>query len=50
MTTNGLFLASQAADLKKAGLSRVNISLDSLNAHKFREMTGGDLPSGAGWH
>jgi GTP 3',8-cyclase len=43
MTTNGLFLASQAADLKKAGLSRVNISLDSLNAEKFRAMTGGDL-------
>lgn len=43
MTTNGLFLASQAADLKKAGLSRVNISLDSLDADKFRAMTGGDL-------
>lgn len=45
MTTNAQFLASQAADLKKAGLSRVNISLDSLNADKFREMTGGDLQS-----
>ena len=43
MTTNGLFLANQAADLKKAGLSRVNISLDSLDADKFRAMTGGDL-------
>lgn len=45
MTTNGLFLASQAAGLKKAGLSRVNISLDSLDADKFRAMTGGDLPT-----
>jgi cyclic pyranopterin phosphate synthase len=43
MTTNAQFLASQAADLKKAGLSRINISLDSLNTDKFREMTGGNL-------
>lgn len=45
LTTNGLFLASQADGLKKAGLSRVNISLDSLDADKFRAMTGGDLPT-----
>jgi cyclic pyranopterin phosphate synthase len=43
MTTNGLFLASQAKGLKKVGLSRVNISLDSLDADKFLAMTGGDL-------
>ena len=33
-----------AADLKKAGISRVNISLDSLNPEKFRWITrGGDV-------
>jgi cyclic pyranopterin phosphate synthase len=45
MTTNAQYLASQAAALKQAGLSRINISLDSLDAGKFREMTGGDLGS-----
>lgn len=43
MTTNAQYLASQAAALKQAGLIRINISLDSLDADKFREMTGGDL-------
>ncbi len=35
MTTNGLLLARYAADLKKAGLQRVNISLDTLKPGKF---------------
>jgi GTP 3',8-cyclase len=35
MTTNGIFLAKYAADLKKAGLNRVNISLDTLKADRF---------------
>ncbi|MDN5332703.1 MAG: 3,8-cyclase [Tepidanaerobacteraceae bacterium] len=39
MTTNGSLLSGLAADLKKAGLDRVNISLDSLNPEKFRRMT-----------
>jgi cyclic pyranopterin phosphate synthase len=44
MTTNALRLAQQADDLKAAGLRRVNISIDSLDADKFRMMTrGGDL-------
>jgi cyclic pyranopterin phosphate synthase len=44
MTTNGLRLAEMAAPLRAAGLTRVNISIDSLNAEKFRQMTrGGDL-------
>ncbi len=44
MTTNALRLAQQADALKAAGLKRVNISIDSLNADKFRMMTrGGDL-------
>jgi cyclic pyranopterin phosphate synthase len=29
LTTNGLLLADQAAGLAKAGLSRINVSLDS---------------------
>ncbi|MEW6423824.1 MAG: GTP 3',8-cyclase MoaA [Bacillota bacterium] len=44
MTTNGLLLAGWAKDLKKAGLRRVNVSLDSLNPEKFARITrGGDL-------
>nr|WP_300090672.1 GTP 3',8-cyclase MoaA [Sedimentibacter sp.] len=39
LTTNGMLLADMAEDLKKAGLKRVNISLDTLNAEKFREIT-----------
>lgn len=39
MTTNGYFLAEQAADLVRAGLHRINVSLDSLDPVKFTEMT-----------
>lgn len=44
ITTNGIRLKEMALDLKMAGINRVNISLDSMNPVKFREMTrGGDL-------
>lgn len=44
LTTNGILLAPMAAQLKEAGLHRVNISLDSLDPDKYREITrGGDL-------
>jgi GTP 3',8-cyclase len=48
LTTNGTFLAKYAADLKKAGLNRVNVSLDTLDPEKFRRICrsvekGGDL-------
>lgn len=44
LTTNGLLLAEKAATLKKAGLKRVNISLDTLRPQTYREITrGGDL-------
>jgi len=44
MTTNGALLAEMAAGLKAAGLHRVNVSLDSLNAETFRRITrGGEL-------
>lgn len=36
MTTNGIGLAARAAGLAAAGLSRINISLDSLDAETFR--------------
>lgn len=41
MTTNGVLLARDAAALKAAGLKRVNISLDSLNPEKYKDITGG---------
>lgn len=43
MTTNAHRLASQARKLKAAGLSRVNVSLDSLDAARFREITRGAI-------
>lgn len=39
MTTNAVGLAPLAKDLKKAGLNRVNISLDTLNEKKFHYIT-----------
>ncbi len=39
LTTNGMLLYDMAEDLKKAGLKRVNISLDTLNAEKFKKIT-----------
>lgn len=38
LTTNGVLLKELAKDLKKAGLRRVNISLDSLRRERFREI------------
>lgn len=40
MTTNGTLLADRAYELKEAGLSRVNISLDSLRPERYQEITG----------
>ncbi len=39
LTTNGSQLARLAKPLKEAGLSRINISLDSLQEDRFRDMT-----------
>jgi cyclic pyranopterin phosphate synthase len=39
MTTNGLLLAHYAAELKQAGLQRVNVSLDTLKPERFRCIT-----------
>lgn len=38
LTTNGLLLAEQAQRLKQAGLDRINVSLDTLQPERFREM------------
>ena len=44
MTTNGLRLREMALALRQAGLRRVNVSLDTLDAETFRTLTrGGDL-------
>ena len=43
LTTNGVLLASMARDLRAAGLTRVNISLDSMRRETFKEITGSDL-------
>ena len=39
MTTNGILLARYAQELKDAGLSRVNISLDTLKPERFSMIT-----------
>ena len=44
LTTNGSQLESQAADLKAAGVKRINISIDSLKPDNFKKITRtGDL-------
>lgn len=42
LTTNGHSFPRRAADLKRAGLDRVTISLDSLKRENFKEITGVD--------
>ncbi len=39
MTTNAMLLEKLAEPLAKAGLTRVNISMDTLNAEQFAQMT-----------
>jgi len=39
LTTNGILLADQAADLYAAGLRRINVSLDALTPEKFKQFT-----------
>ena len=42
LTTNGVLLEKYAKDLKKAGLNRVNVSLDTLNHTTYRFVTNSD--------
>ncbi|MFO0821886.1 MAG: GTP 3',8-cyclase MoaA [Gemmataceae bacterium] len=39
LTTNGLLLAEQAEELHAAGLRRLNVSLDTLDPGRFRELS-----------
>lgn len=39
LTTNGILLDEQAADLKRAGLERLNISLDTLSEETFQKIS-----------
>ena len=39
LTTNGILLADQAEGLFKAGLRRINVSLDALTPEKFKKFT-----------
>ena len=42
LTTNGVLLAEYAEALHKAGISKLNISLDTLRPERFRQITGVD--------
>ncbi len=41
LTTNGVYLKERLPELEKAGLQKVNISLDSLKPETYRQITGG---------
>jgi len=43
LSTNATLLDGQAAALKQAGISRINVSLDSLKPDRFKKITGGEL-------
>lgn len=44
LTTNGILLTEYAAALRGAGMRRINISLDTLDADKYRRITrGGEI-------
>ena len=39
LTTNGTYLSDMAKPLREAGIDRINISIDTLNAEKYRYIT-----------
>lgn len=45
LTTNGTLLAQQLPALIAAGVDSINVSLDTLNAAYYKELTGGSLSS-----
>lgn len=42
ITTNGFFLEQRVKDLKESGISRINVSLDTLDKQKFNNIVGVD--------
>ncbi len=42
LTTNGVLLSQHLEEIKSSGINRLNISLDSLDREKFRQITGHD--------
>ena len=42
ITTNGFFLERKANDLKESGISRINVSLDTMDSLKFKNIVGID--------
>lgn len=42
LTTNGVLLSEFASDIKRCGICRINVSLDSLDPQKFARITGRD--------
>jgi cyclic pyranopterin phosphate synthase len=42
LTTNGVLLKEFASDIKRCGICRINVSLDSLDRQKFLRITGRD--------
>ena len=43
LSTNATLLDKQAITLKHAGITRINVSLDSLKPERFKQITGGEL-------
>jgi cyclic pyranopterin phosphate synthase len=43
LSTNAVSMSRQAAALKTAGIDRINVSLDSLRARRFKDITKGNL-------
>ncbi len=41
LSTNGLLLAKQASTLRRAGIARINVSLDTLRSQRFTAITRG---------
>jgi len=43
LSTNAVLLDKHAQDLHDAGISRINVSLDTLKPERFKDITGGEL-------
>jgi cyclic pyranopterin phosphate synthase len=43
LSTNATLLQRHAGDLREAGITRINVSLDSLRPRRFKQITGGSL-------